>query len=72
MADLAAFKNIAIGATSLQFRIEAFNAFNWVNFGLPDASALFNADGTRRPGAGRITSTATPARQVQVGLKLTF
>jgi len=40
--------------------------------GLPDAAALFNADGSRRPGAGRITTTATPARQVQVGVKWVF
>ncbi len=54
-----------------QFRLEAFNAFNWVNLGLPDAT-IFNAGGVRNPTAGRITRTSTPARQVQLGVKLSF
>lgn len=71
IADLSAFKNVPMGRVTAQVRIEAFNAFNWVNLGLP-SSMLFNVDGTRFAGAGRITSTATPARQVQVGLKVIF
>jgi outer membrane receptor protein involved in Fe transport len=71
IADLVAFKNVAIGRTTAQIRIEAFNAFNWVNLGLP-SSMLFDVDGTRFAGAGRITSTSTPARQVQIGLKFIF
>ena len=35
-------------------------------------SALFNIDGSPRAGAGRITTTSTSARQIQLGLKLTF
>ena len=54
-----------------QFRLEAFNAFNRVNLGLPDAT-IFNAGGVRNPTAGRITRTSTPARQVQLGVKLSF
>jgi hypothetical protein len=54
-----------------QFRLEAFNAFNWVNLGLPDAT-IFNSGGVRNPTAGRITTTSTPARQLQLGLKLSF
>ena len=72
VADIAIFRNVRLARATLQLRIEAFNAFNWVNLGLPDAAALFNADGSRRPGAGRITTTATPARQVQVGVKWVF
>jgi hypothetical protein len=73
IADLALFKNIHTGPKMVaQFRVEAFNAFNWVNLGLPSAGVLFNTDGTRFVGAGRITSTSTPARQVQLGLRLTF
>ena len=48
----------------LQFRGEAFNAFNHVNYGSPNtniASSLF----------GRITSAST-ARYMQLGLKLAF
>lgn len=71
IVDLSLFKNQKIGAVQAQFRVEAFNAFNWVNLGLPDAT-IFTAGGVRNPTAGRITATSTPARQVQVGLKLMF
>ena len=70
--DLSVLKNVPMGRMVAQFRVEAFNVFNWVNLGLPSANVLFNTDGTRFAGAGRITSTSTPARQVQLGLKLTF
>jgi outer membrane receptor protein involved in Fe transport len=72
VVDLAVFKDLSISRTTVQLRVEAFNLFNWVNFGIPDATALFNTDGTRRSGVGRITSTATPARQVQLGVKISF
>jgi hypothetical protein len=72
VVDLAIFKDVRISRTTLQLRAEAFNLFNWVNFGIPDATALFNTDGTRRAGIGRITTTATPARQVQLGVKVSF
>jgi hypothetical protein len=70
--DLGFFKDLPVARATVQLRVEAFNVLNWVNLGLPDAAALFNADGTRRPGAGRITTTATPARQVQIGARLRF
>jgi len=72
VADLSVFKNVHLGHATAQIRLEAFNAFNWVNLGLPSAAVLFNPDGTRFAGAGRITSTSTPARQIQLGLKLLF
>ena len=72
LVDLVVFKNLPAGKTTVQIRIEAFNLFNWVNLGLPSASALFNTDGTYRAGAARVTSTATPARQVQLGVKVIF
>jgi hypothetical protein len=71
VADLSLFKNQKFGRMSAQFRLEAFNAFNWVNLGLPDTT-IFNAGGVRNATAGRITRTSTPARQVQVGIKLMF
>jgi hypothetical protein len=70
--DLAFIKGTAIGSTDLQLRLEAFNVFNWVNLGLPNASVLFNADGSYRAGAARITTTATPGRQLQIGVRLRF
>lgn len=72
VVDLTLFKNVPVGRVTAQFRFEAFNAFNWVNLGLPSSSAIFNTDGTYSPVAGRITSTATPARQLQLGIKLIF
>ena len=71
VADLSVFKNFAIGRYVAQFRIEAFNAFNWVNLGLPDAT-IFNAGGVRNPTAGEINRTSTAARQIQLGVKFMF
>ena len=71
IADLSAFKNFQLGRYQAQFRLEAFNAFNWVNFGLPDAT-IFDQGGVRNPTAGRIRSTSTAARQIQLGFKFIF
>jgi hypothetical protein len=71
VADLSVFKNFTIKRYVAQFRLEAFNAFNWVNFGLPDAT-IFNAGGVLNPTAGEINRTATPARQIQLGVKFMF
>ena len=72
VVDLSVFKNVRLPGAVAQVRVEAFNVFNWVNLGLPSAAVLFNPDGTRFAGAGRIISTSTPARQVQIGVKLLF
>jgi hypothetical protein len=71
IADLSLFKNFSFNGYQAQFRLEAFNAFNWVNFGLPDAT-IFVPGGVRNPTAGRINSTSTPARQIQLGFRFTF
>jgi hypothetical protein len=60
--DLAASKNVTVGATKLQFRIEAFNLFNRVNFAPPNGNRSTS-------GFGTITATFDQ-RQVQLGLKL--
>jgi hypothetical protein len=70
--DLVVAKDLRVRGITAQIRLEAFNALNWVNLGLPDASVLFNTDGTHRTGAGRITSTATAARQLQLGVRVRF
>jgi hypothetical protein len=56
----------------LQFRAEVFNLLNRANFDIPSARTIFQAGGVRPAAAGRITNTATTARQIQLGLKLLF
>jgi hypothetical protein len=65
--DLAISKTFALrGRSTLQFRLEMFNAFNRVEFGNPatsiDNPATF----------GRITSQANTPRNMQIALKVTF
>ncbi len=61
--DLAASKNVAVGGRAkMQFRIEAFNLFNRVNFLAPASNRSAATFGT-------ITNTYD-ARQVQLGLKV--
>jgi hypothetical protein len=62
----------------VQFRLEAFNAFNHPSWGAPSGNILSGAafDGApsnaAHQGFGRISSTAIPMRQLQVGLKYLF
>ena len=50
----------------MEYRNEAFNAFNHPNFGLPDN---YVDDGES---AGTITYTALSQRQIQIGARLAF
>jgi hypothetical protein len=50
---------------SLELRWENFNAFNHVNLSLPQSTVDVS-------GAGQITSTASPMRQMQLGLHFRF
>jgi hypothetical protein len=56
---------------NLEFRSEFFNAFNRANYGTPSMT-VFDGRGRSRSSAGRITSTATTERQIQLGLKIIF
>jgi hypothetical protein len=56
---------------SLQFRTEVFNSLNHPNFAIPSARTVFTSAGPVGS-AGRITSTLTSARQLQLGVKLVF
>ena len=56
---------------SVQFRVEAFNLLNHPNFAIPSQRTVFSASGPVGS-AGRITSTLTASRQVQLGVKLSF
>jgi hypothetical protein len=69
--DLSFFKNVTFATDRrVQFRIEIFNLFNRANFGTPDMTAFINEE--PNPNAGRITSTRTPARQMQLGVRWVF
>ena len=70
-ADVSLFKTFQVGRTVTQFRVEAFNVFNWVNLGMPN-NTIFNAGGVRNPTAGEINNTSTAARQIQLGIKINF
>jgi hypothetical protein len=70
--DLNFNKTVTLtGTRKLQVRVEAFNLANRVNFGVP-SNTIFNPDGSYNANAGRITTTQTPGRQIQVGLRFTF
>jgi hypothetical protein len=65
--DFSIFKSFSVIADHLlQFRLEVFNTFNHVNLGQPNAT--IDAPLT----VGRISTTATDARQIQLALKYTF
>jgi hypothetical protein len=70
--DLSLFKSFHIAENSrVEFRAEAFNAFNTPQFNNPNASIGFS-------GVGKITSAGNPtvyqrtSRQIQLALKLYF
>jgi hypothetical protein len=64
--DLSVFKNTKIKERyELQFRAEAFNAFNRVQFGNP-------ATNINQSTFGRITTQANFPRDIQLALKLLF
>ena len=67
--DFSVIKNTG----PLQFRAEFFNLFNRPDFAPPlQHLALFNPDGTPTTGAGLITSTVQPSREIQLAVKLLF
>jgi hypothetical protein len=72
MVDLSLNKRFQLTERlSLQFRTEMFNSLNHVNLSIPSARTVFTATGPVGS-AGRITTTQTSARQLQLGLKLTL
>lgn len=65
-ADLSAFKTFAFGDNvKLQYRLDAFNAFNRTQFGGPNTSPTSTA-------FGLVNSQANSSRVVQMGLRLSF
>lgn len=75
--DLSALKSVhwsRLGdSTRIQLRIEAFNIFNRANFSVPSLLALSGVDNEAPLSTlGRIRSTVTSSRQIQLGLRITF
>jgi hypothetical protein len=69
--DLSLIKNTVVSERiTVQFRTEIFNAFNRVNFGVPNTTVF--SSGLPSVTAGAITTLATNPRQIQFGLKLIF
>jgi hypothetical protein len=72
--DASLFKNWPLWReqTSLQFRVEAFNVLNHANFQEPKTK-IFDGSGNLILVSAQIPSpTATPERQIQFALKLTW
>jgi Carboxypeptidase regulatory-like domain/TonB-dependent Receptor Plug Domain len=70
--DLMFGKSVGLrGKSEVQLRLECFNLLNRANFGTPQQN-VFNTNGTIREDAGRITSTSTSARQIQLGGKIVW
>jgi hypothetical protein len=66
VVDLSVAKSFSLaGGQQIQFRAEAFNAFNWVNWGNPNGT-LGNTN------FGVISSTGSAAREMQLSLRYTF
>jgi hypothetical protein len=66
--DASAFKEFALGDTArLQFRAEAFNAFNHAQFGQPG-----NLNYTNPTNFSSITTLRNSPRLMQLALKLAF
>ena len=76
--DLALVKRMAwtgLGpAGRLELRVEGFNILNRANFGVPSLLAFAGAADSEAPlrTFGRIRSTVTSSRQVQVGARVVF
>lgn len=70
---LSLFKTFALReGTKLEFRAEAFNALNWVNYNDPNQSFSPDRQGVNsNPNFGRILG-ARDARRIQLGLRLAF
>ncbi|HVC00337.1 MAG TPA: carboxypeptidase regulatory-like domain-containing protein [Candidatus Dormibacteraeota bacterium] len=73
--DFSMFKNNYVkrisDAFNVQFRAEFFNILNHANFAPPfNNRSLFDTQGNPLGNAGEITSTQTPAREIQFALRM--
>ena len=61
------------GGGNVQLRVEIFNLFNRVNFGPPSLVAFSGTEGEGPLASfGQIRSTITSARQMQLGVRISF
>jgi hypothetical protein len=75
MVNLSLVKDNPVGGSRrLQFRVEVFNLFNRANFAPPNRTVYTARAAVEAPlpTAGRITSTQTSARQIQLSTRFTF
>ena len=73
--DVAAVKRVPLrGSARLEARIEVFNLFDRANFANPTLVAFAGATPTEAALStfGRVRSTVTSARQMQLGVRLSF
>ena len=69
--DVSLFKETKLTEkVAMQFRSECFNVLNHTNFATPNLTVFSGREIS--PTAGQITSTSTPSRQIQFGLKLIY
>jgi hypothetical protein len=57
---------------ALQFRVEAFDAFNHVNLNAPNTSFIPGANGLNANGGFGTITSAADGRAIQLALKLIF
>ena len=62
------------GPARAELRLEVFNVLNRANFGVPTLLAFAGAAANEAPLAsfGRIRSTVTSSRQMQLGIRIAF
>jgi hypothetical protein len=73
--DLSAVKRIPLrGQARIELRVEMFNVFNRANFATPTLIAYAGAAANEAPlpSFGRVRSTVTSARQMQLGVRVSF
>lgn len=72
LAKIAPWSRLGNGGR-LEFRVEAFNMLNRANFGPPELRVFSGTEGQPPLSTfGRITTTVTSARQIQLGIRATF
>lgn len=71
--DISVFKTTRLTeGSSLELRVEGYNALNHVNLGMPNTSFTAGAGGVNVNNNFGVITSASAARQVQLGAKLRF